>query len=140
MVRPRATPEDATAKVFGSSTRYFIPDSNPFVGNPQNIYFTPIGPATSHTPVAPLEELFAFGFRNPWKLSFDKNAVPGDAPYVADVGSHDREEIVLLEGGKNYGWPYREGEVASGAAGGRPLVARQFAVSQGNQPRRLCSV
>jgi glucose/arabinose dehydrogenase len=119
---PRATPTDATAKEFGGSTRYFIPDSNPFVGNTQNIYFTPLGPASSHAPVAPLGEIFAFGFRNPWKLSFDKNAVPGDSPYVADVGSHDREEIVLLEAGKNYGWPYREGDVASGAATGRPLV------------------
>ena len=119
---PRATPDGATAKSFAGSTRYFIPDSNPFVGNPQNIYFTPMGPATAHTPVAPLTELYAFGFRNPWKLSFDKNAAPGDAPYVADVGSHEREEIVQLQGGKNYGWPYREGDIASGAANGRPLV------------------
>ena len=90
--------------------------------NPYNIYFTPQGPASAHTPEAPLEEIFAFGFRNPWKLSFDKNAVPGDTPYVADVGSHEREEIVHLEGGKNYGWPYREGDIASGAGNGRPLV------------------
>jgi len=120
---PRDTPADATARQFDGSTRYFIPDSNPFVGNPQNIYFTPLGPATSHAPVAPLGEIFAFGFRNPWKLSFDNNAVAGDAPYVADVGSHEREEIDLLEAGKNYGWPYREGDIASGAASGRPLVA-----------------
>jgi glucose/arabinose dehydrogenase len=120
---PRATPADATAKEFDGATRYFIPDSNPFVGNPQNIYFTPLGPASSHTPVAPLGEIFAYGFRNPWKLSFDKNALPGDTPYVADVGSHEREEIDLLEAGKNYGWPYREGDIASGAANGRPLVA-----------------
>jgi hypothetical protein len=120
---PRATPADTAAKTFGGSTRYFIPNSNPFVGNPQNIYFTPLGPAASQAPVAPLAELFAFGFRNPWKLSFDKNGVAGDAPYVADVGSRDREEIVLLESGKNYGWPYREGDVASPAAANRPLVA-----------------
>ena len=90
---PRTTPADATAKMFGGSTRYFIPNSNPFVGNPQNIFFTPIGPVGSQTPVAPLAELFAIGFRNPWKLSFDKNAAPGDAPFVADVGSTQREEI-----------------------------------------------
>ncbi|HET6262457.1 MAG TPA: PQQ-dependent sugar dehydrogenase, partial [Chloroflexia bacterium] len=120
---PRATPADATAKVFGGSTRYFIPNSNPFVGNTQNIFFTPIGPAANQTPVPPLPELYAFGFRNPWKLSFDKNAVPGDSPYVADVGSRVREEISLVEAGNNYGWPYREGDVQSGAANNRPLTS-----------------
>jgi hypothetical protein len=120
---PRSTPAGSTAKVFSGATRYFIPGSNPFVGNPQNVFFTPIGPVGSQTPVAPLEEVFALGFRNPWKLSFDKNAVPGDAPYVADVGSRQREEILQVQGGKNYGWPYREGDIASGAASGRPLVA-----------------
>jgi hypothetical protein len=120
---PRATPENAIVKMFGGATRYFIPGSNPFVGNPQNVFFTPIGPPESQTPVAPLGELYAIGFRNPWKLSFDKNAVPGDAPYVADVGSHVREEIIRVEEGKNYAWPYREGDIASGAANGRPLAA-----------------
>jgi hypothetical protein len=41
---PRSTPAGATAKAFGGSTRYFIPGDNPFVGNPQNLYFTPVGP------------------------------------------------------------------------------------------------
>ena len=118
---PRATPGGATAKSFSGATRYFIPDSNPFVGNPQNIYFTSIGPVGSQPPVAPLAELYAIGFRNPWKLSFDMHAAPGDAPYVSDVGSRQREEVIAVETGKNYGWPYREGEIASGAANGRPL-------------------
>jgi hypothetical protein len=120
---PRETPASSTAKVFDGDTRYFIPDSNPFVGNPQNVFFTPIGPAESQTPVAPLEELYAIGFRNPWKLSFDKNAAPGESPYVADVGSHVREEIIRVEPGKNYAWPYREGDIESGAANGRPLTS-----------------
>lgn len=120
---PRATPDGSTAKEFDSSTRYFIPGDNPFVGNPQNVYFTPIGPVGSETPVAPLTELYAIGFRNPWKLSFDMNAAPGDAPYVADVGSHVREEINRVEAGNNYAWPYREGDIESGAAAGRPLTS-----------------
>jgi hypothetical protein len=120
---PRETPANATAKMFDGDTRYFIPDSNPFVGNSQNVFFTPIGPTSAQTPVAPLEELYAIGFRNPWKLSFDKNAAPGDAPYVADVGSHVREEVVRVEAGKNYAWPYREGDIVSDAANGRPLTA-----------------
>lgn len=120
---PRATPAGSTAKEFDSTTRYFIPGDNPFVGNSQNVYFTPIGPASAQTPVAPLEELFAIGFRNPWKLGFDQNAMPGDAPYVSDVGSHVREEINRVEAGNNYAWPYLEGDIASDAANGRPLVS-----------------
>src|SRR5206468_2977210 len=54
--------------------------------------------------------------RNPWKLSFDKNAAPGALPYVANVGSHGREEIEQVAGGKDYGWPYREGDIASPTA------------------------
>ena len=73
--------------------------------------------------MAPLAELFALGFRNPWKLSFDRNAVPGDAPYVADVGSRQREEINRIVAGGNHGWPYREGDVEPGAADGRPLTS-----------------
>lgn len=120
---PRGTPAGATVKSFSGSTRYFIPGDNPFVGNPQNIYFTPLGPVESQTPTAPLAELYAIGFRNPWKLSFDMNAAPGDAPYVADVGSHVREEIVQVGSGNNYAWPYLEGDIVSDAASGRPLTA-----------------
>ncbi len=62
-------------------------------------------------------ELYAFGFRNPWKLSFDKNALPGAlALFVASPGSHEREVIDLVQAGKDYGWPYREGTIASPAA------------------------
>jgi glucose/arabinose dehydrogenase len=111
---PRATPAGASARAFNGTTRYFIPGSNPFVGNPQNIYFRSNGATAA--PVAPLPELFAFGFRNPWKLSFDKAATPGALPYVADVGSHEREEINLVAPGRNYGWPYREGEITAPAA------------------------
>jgi hypothetical protein len=120
---PRSTPAGATVKSFGGSSRYFIPGDNPFVGNPQNLYFTPVGPVGSQTPQAPLPELFSIGFRNPWKLSFDMNAAPGDAPYLADVGSHVREEIVRVESGNNYAWPYLEGDLVSDAANGRPLTA-----------------
>jgi hypothetical protein len=120
---PRDTPAGSAAKTFDGSTRYFIPDSNPFVGNLQNVYFTPLGPVESQTPLVPLAELYAIGFRNPWKLSFDKNAAPGDAPYIADVGSHVREEIIRAEPGKNYAWPYQEGDVVSDAANGRPLTS-----------------
>lgn len=69
---------------------YGIPPDNPFAGNAQGYR----------------EEIFAYGFRNPWRFSVD--ATSGEL-WVADVGEHTWEEIDLVESGRNYGWPYVEG-------------------------------
>ena len=70
---------------------YGIPADNPFVGK---------GEARA--------EIYALGFRNPWKFSFDRDT---GALYTSDVGNYDWEEINLVEAGANYGWPIREGPV-----------------------------
>jgi len=53
-----------------------------------------------------LPEIWAFGFRNPWKLSFDRKS--GDL-YVSDVGWELWEFIYRIEKGGNYGWSIVEG-------------------------------
>ena len=65
-----------------------IPFDNPFVGRDG------------------LDEIYAWGFRNPWKFSFD-----GDTGIliVADVGQDEWEEIDFVEKGVNYGWRIMEG-------------------------------
>ena len=68
---------------------YAIPPDNPFAGGPG----------------AP--ELFAWGFRNPWKMSFE-----GTNLWVADVGQNLWEEIDVVRRGGNYGWRIAEGSHA----------------------------
>ena len=67
---------------------YGIPASNPFVGQPG------------------VEEMFAFGLRNPFRFAFD--TLNGDL-WLADVGQNDIEEINIVSSGDNLGWPLKEG-------------------------------
>ena len=57
------------------------------------------------------DEVWALGFRNPWRVSFDR--LTGDL-YIADVGENVQEEINYQPagsaGGENYGWPCYEGD------------------------------
>jgi glucose/arabinose dehydrogenase len=69
---------------------YGIPPDNPFAGNDQ-----------SHR-----QEIFAYGFRNPWRFNIDH--VTGKI-WVGDVGFASWEEINIVESGKNYGWSQAEG-------------------------------
>jgi glucose/arabinose dehydrogenase len=73
---------------------YGIPPDNPFVGNDQGWR----------------EEIFAYGLRNPWRLTIDR--LTGDA-WVGNVGESTWEEVELVEAGKNYGWPIMEGPVCA---------------------------
>jgi glucose/arabinose dehydrogenase len=82
---------------------------NPFAGNPLcNVD----GSGSQACP-----EIYALGFRNPWRWSFDDQS--GDL-WVGDVGQGDWEEIDIVERGGNYGWNIREGahcfEPATGCA------------------------
>ena len=76
-----------------SGLPYTIPADNPFVG------------------VAGTQpEIWAYGLRNPWRMSFDRQT--GDL-LIADVGQNSLEEVNLQsaasQGGENYGWPLMEG-------------------------------
>jgi len=71
-----------------SATPYAIPEDNPFVGGEGR------------------DEIYAYGFRNPYRFSFDKLT---GALYVADVGQDEWEEIDIVENGGNYGWRILEG-------------------------------
>ena len=72
---------------------YSIPTTNPFYGTTQG-----------------RPEIYAKGFRNPWRYSFDR--LTGNL-YVGDVGQSSREEIDIVTLGGNYGWRIREGTLCT---------------------------
>lgn len=71
---------------------YAIPFDNPFVGVPG------------------VDEIYAYGLRNPYRFSFDDGPGGDDSLYLADVGQNLFEEINIIENGGNYGWVIREGQ------------------------------
>lgn len=86
-----------------------IPSTNPLVGVAQATACTERCMTSPPTGLgAPRQEIFAWGFRNPWRFWVDPQT--GNL-WVADVGGKFYEEVnvVTPEGGKHFGWPYREG-------------------------------
>jgi len=86
---------------------YAIPsgaNGNPFADQP------PCPP--DHSAGSSCPEIFAWGLRNPWRFSFDRET---GKLWVGDVGQGAREEIDIVERGGNYGWDCREGFVAHGS-------------------------
>jgi glucose/arabinose dehydrogenase len=85
---------------------YGIPAGNPFAGG------------------GGLPEIWAVGVRNPWRDSFDR--ATGDL-WIGDVGQSAREEIDFqpagAPGGLNYGWAFREGDIAGPKAPPVPTPA-----------------
>jgi glucose/arabinose dehydrogenase len=108
-----------------------IPPTNPLVGA-TNVTACPEFPAIPISDAAlgsPRLDVFAWGFRNPFRLWADPRT---GLLWVGDVGEISYEEIDVVRPGRHYGWPWREGghgwpvekcrDVRIGtAAGGAPI-------------------
>jgi glucose/arabinose dehydrogenase len=96
---------------------YAIPPDNPFVG------------------IDGGDEVWAYGLRNPWRFSFDRE---GGSLYIADVGQNAWEEVNAVDSdasGINYGWNRTEGrhcfDASSCATDGLTLPVLEYGHGQG---------
>ncbi len=71
----------------GSGNAYTIPSDNPFVGND-----------------AVANEIYAYGFRNPYAIAFSQDG----QLFAADAGQNHYEEVDIVQAGGNYGWHIKE--------------------------------
>jgi len=86
-----------------STENYAVPADNPYAND-----------GNGNT----LADIWAYGLRNPYRSSFDRET--GDL-WIGDVGQNAREEIDFQpgdsDGGENYGWRIREGDIATPTGG-----------------------
>ena len=89
----------------GSTGGYTIPTTNPYFNNTSGFK----------------KEIWAYGLRNAWRFSFDRSS--GDL-YIGDVGQDTQEEIDfqlhVANGGQNYGWRIKEGNLCYNPANCTP--------------------
>jgi len=119
---PEETGQDRTdllgsiLRIDVSGSGYTVPSDNPFPGNP----------------------VFAFGLRNPWRFSFDRET---GAMWVGDVGQNDWEEVERVVKGGNYGWDCYEGFASYEPAGcpSSGLIMPRAVYSSGSESEE-CSV
>ncbi|MCG2420053.1 PQQ-dependent sugar dehydrogenase [Aequorivita sp. F47161] len=102
---------------------YGIPATNPFVGDPNA-----------------LDEIWAYGLRNPWRFSFDftENNI-----WIADVGQTSREEINranITEAGLNYGWRCYEGTQPFNTQNCPPQSEMTFPLAEYTHTSGNCSI
>ncbi len=96
-----------------SNGNYGIPADNPYAGS-----------------TSAMEEIWAYGLRNPWRFSFDRST--GDL-WIADVGQNAIEEINMVAstvGGVNYGWRCYEGNSPFNLSGCPTSDAFTFPIAQ----------
>lgn len=102
--------QDVEANLFGDILRIDVNSGNPYAIPPDNPFVGRTG----------RDEIYAYGFRNPFRMSFDMG---GSRQLIAgDAGQVLFEEINLVTKGGNYGWNVREGAHCFQAANNDTLL------------------
>lgn len=94
--------KNLNGKILRITSNGGIPSGNPFTGS---------GTARCNTgsiSSGKCQEIYAYGFRNPFRIALDPNAATTRI-FVNDVGQNTTEEVDLLQAGGNFGWPRCEG-------------------------------
>jgi glucose/arabinose dehydrogenase len=116
--------------------QYSVPPSNPFTSSggsaPLAGAAAPLGGAAGCKDGF-CDEIWAYGFRNPFRISFDR--ANGNL-WAGDVGQNNLEEVDVVVRGGNYGWPRKEGS-AFFTPNGPNGVGVASRVDPGNLPRVL---
>lgn len=89
--------EDLLGKVLRIDVDHPESPTKPYSSPPTNPFF---GPTRGR------DEIYANGFRNPWRFSFDRET---GQLYAGDVGQSQWEEVDIVTPGGNYGWRIWEG-------------------------------
>jgi glucose/arabinose dehydrogenase len=96
--------QDLDSNLWGSILRIDINNGTPYGIPPDNPFVNKAG----------MDEIYAYGFRNPYRMSFDMSG--GNKLYVGDAGQVLYEEVSVVEKGGNYGWNVKEGTHCFNAA------------------------
>jgi glucose/arabinose dehydrogenase len=104
---PDGNAQDTSNNLLGKMLRIDV-NSDAFPADPDRNYAIP--PSNPFASIAGDDEIWAYGLRNPWRNSFDRQT--GDL-WIGDVGQNDVEEVNFQPanspGGVNYGWRVMEG-------------------------------
>ena len=107
-----------------NAATYTIPPTNPFVGRS-----------------SARNEIWAYGLRNPWRFSFDRDT--GDL-WIADVGQNLWEEIDIQPassgGGENYGWRLMEGLHCFNPSTNCPTAGLTMPIAEYDHNDHRCSI
>ena len=124
--------QDITNQLLGKMLRINV-DSLPYTIPPDNPFVSTTGD----------EEIYSYGWRNPWRFSFD--SLTGDL-YAADVGQNAYEEVDVVAAGDglggNFGWRCYEGDHTyntSGCPSSSTMIFPVHEYAQGGSPYR-CSI
>lgn len=89
--------QDVTENLLGNILRIDVDGGTPYGIPPDNPFVAESG----------LDEIWAFGLRNPYRFSFDQGG--SHVLLAGDAGQHLWEEVSVIERGGNYGWNVKEG-------------------------------